>query len=106
MTIERFFEPAAIEVQRYVEGTDELGNPVKEWRHHLTIDGRIDAETSGEEERAAAAATTSTHMLFCPVVDIQEKDRVIYKGRVFNVIFVDNPMNYGRFLQVSLEEVR
>lgn len=102
--IEKYFVPGII-VERYIEGTDELGNAIKTWQPHLAIDGLIDALSGDEQSRADAPAVTATHMLFCPVVDITEKDRVKYRGKVYNVKFVDNPMNYDRFLQVSLEVI-
>lgn len=103
--IERYFVPGIV-IERYVEGEDELGNPTKSWQPHLTIDGVIDALTGDEQQVASAPAVVATHMLFCPVVDIKEKDRVKYQGKTYNVKFIDNPMNYGRFLQVSLEVIR
>lgn len=103
--IERYFVPG-IEVERYVEGTDELGNPTKQWAAHLTINGIIDALSGDEQQVAGAPAVVGTHMLFCPVVDITEKDRVKYQNQTYEVKFIDNPMNHGRFLQVSLELIR
>lgn len=92
-----------IEIERYVEGTDELGNPLKIWENHLTIKGLIDALTGDEQSKANAPAVVSSHMLFCHVVDISEKDRVKFQGKTYNITFVDNPMSFNRFLQVSLE---
>lgn len=103
--IERFFE-SGIEVKRYTESVDELGNPTKTWADHLTISGRIDAISGDEQIVAGAPSVVATHMLFCRPVDISEKDRIVYKGQEYEVKFVDNPMNYGRFLQISLEVIR
>lgn len=100
--IERYFEPGIV-VERYTEGTDELGNPTKAWSHHLDIVGRIDALLGNEQQIAGSPTVVVTHMLFCPVVDIVERDRVMYQGRTYEVKFVDNPMNYNCFLQLYLE---
>lgn len=103
--IDRFFEPGIV-VQRYTESTNDLGDSVKTWANHLTISGRIDALSGDEQIVAGAPSVVATHMLFCRPVDISEKDRIVYKGQEYEVKFVDNPMNYGRFLQISLEVIR
>jgi SPP1 family predicted phage head-tail adaptor len=100
--IERYFSPG-ITIERYTEGTDELGNPTKSWVHHLDTVGLIDAQTGNEQLAANAPTVSATHILFCPVIDITEKDRVKYRGKTYNVKFVDDPMNYGRHLEVLLE---
>jgi SPP1 family predicted phage head-tail adaptor len=100
--IERYFEPG-ITIERYVEGTNELGDPTKSWSHHLDITGRIDALTGTEQVVAGAPSVVATHMLFCPIVDVTASDRVLYMGAVYEVKFIDNPMNFNRFLQVYLE---
>ncbi len=102
MSIERFFRPGIV-IERYVETEDELGNPVKQWETHMEISGLIDALDGDEQLSADKVTLVATHMLFCPVVDITEKDRVKYRGQTYDVKFVDNPMNYDRFLQVGLE---
>lgn len=105
MSIERFFVPGII-IERYTEGTDELGNPTKSWVQHLVINGRIDALTGDEQSAANAPAVVATHMLFCHPCDITARDRVKYNGVTYQVKFVDDLMNYGRFLQVLLEVIQ
>lgn len=104
--IERWFEPG-FTVERYTETTNELGEPVKSWNPHLTTDGRLDALTGTEQQRAAAVNVVATHIWFTYAgQDIKEQDRVKYNGRTYDVKFVDDPMNMGRHLEVLLEVVR
>lgn len=95
-----------LEIWRYTEGTDELGNAVKNWALYKTITGVIDGLDGDEQQVAGAPGVVATHLLFCDPVDIMEKDQVRYNGRVFEVAWVDDPMNYGEFLQVLLREVK
>lgn len=100
--ISRYFKPG-IKTQRYIEGSDELGNPTKEWTDYLTISGVIDSVTGYESSIAGKSTVVSIPMLFCFPCDIREKDRVIYDSKVYEVTYVDDPMTFSRFLQVHLE---
>lgn len=100
--IEDYFVPG-IEVERYVEGTDELGNPIKQWQSHLSISGVIDGISGDEKNIGDALRVAATHVLICPVVDIIERDRVKFRGITYEVKWVDNPMGMNRHLEVLLE---
>lgn len=100
-----WFVPGIV-VERYVEIDDGgYAGPRKEWRKHLETRGVIDALAGLEDTEGQRVKANSTHMLFCPVIDITEQDRVKYRGRTYNVTFVDDPMNLGEFLQVEMEVV-
>lgn len=104
--IERRFVPG-FELWRYTETSDELGNPVKNWAKVADLTGIMDAVTGTEQQVANAPQVVATHMFFTRSgTDIEKRDRIRYKGKEYNVVFVDDPMNYGRFLQVSLELIR
>ena len=40
--------------------------------------------------------------LYCNVVDIQTKDRIVYNGTSYEVVNVSNPDNMGRYLIVEM----
>ncbi|SFJ83196.1 phage head closure protein [Thermoflavimicrobium dichotomicum] len=106
MSIERFFVPG-FELWRYTESSDELGNQVKVWSKVADLVGIMDAVTGTEQQVANAPQVTATHMFFTYAdTNIREKDRIRYKCKEYNILFIDDPMNYGRFLQVSLELIR
>jgi SPP1 family predicted phage head-tail adaptor len=98
---------SGFELWRYTETSDELGNPVKNWSKVADLAGIMDAVTGTEQQVANAPQVVAAHMFFTRAnAGIEERDRIRYKGKEYNVVFVDDPMNYGRFLQVSLELIR
>lgn len=106
MSIERFFVPG-FELWSYTEQSDELGNPVRVWSKVADLVGVMDAVSGTEQQVAHAPQTTATHIFFTySNVSMKTSDRIRYKGKDYNILFIDDPMNYGRFLQVSLELIR
>jgi SPP1 family predicted phage head-tail adaptor len=79
--IERRFV-SGFELWRYTETSDELGNPVKNWSKVADLAGIMDAVTGSEQQVANAPQVVATHMFFTHGdSDIQERDRIRYKGK-------------------------
>jgi SPP1 family predicted phage head-tail adaptor len=56
---------------------------------------------SGEEIIAAdKKGIQATHRIYYKVADIQEKDRVLINNKYYQITWVDNPMNMGKFLEI------
>lgn len=104
MSIETYYE-SGIVIQRKTSVSNGLGGMVDSWSTHLTIDGRIRPLSGNEKISADKNTLYVTHRLYCSILDITEKDRVLFNGVKYEVKFVANPMNFGRYLMVDLEEV-
>lgn len=102
--MQKYFK-SGIVVERYTETRDDFGGIVEAWVTHLEIEGRI-RPLSGNERLASSKETLfANYRLYCNVADIKNTDRVVYDGKTYNIKFVADPMDFGRFLQVDLEKV-
>jgi SPP1 family predicted phage head-tail adaptor len=100
----KYYEPN-IEIQRRTLTQNAFGEFVEVWGLHLTIDGRIRPLNGNERLSADKTTLFATHRLYCDVADITEVDRVVYQGKIYNIKFVSNVMNFNRHLQIDLEMV-
>jgi len=105
MSIEKFFT-TGITVQRRTITRDAAGGTIETWADHLSISGRI-RQLSGDDRLSADKDTVfATHRMYCMLADIVETDRVVFSGITYAIKFIENPMLYGRFLQIDLELVK
>lgn len=100
--IQKWFEPGIV-IQRLTQTANDMGGFVDTWTTHLTISGRIRPLNGTEKLSADKTTLFATHKLYCNVADITERDRVSFSGKVYEIKFVSNPMNFDRFLQIDLE---
>ncbi|MEK5486797.1 hypothetical protein [Lysinibacillus sp. FSL M8-0355] len=77
-----------------------------DYNKHCNVSGVIDLLSGGVNLKAMKMVEESTHILICGVDDIQIGDYVTCNGntkRVYEVTFVDNPMNRNHHLEVELK---
>ncbi len=91
-------------VEQYTETDTGFGGPTYTWTEKLTLDARL-RPLSGEERLSADKQTLhTTHKLYCDVLDITEQDRYVDPdGNIYHIVFVKNPMNMDRHLEIDLE---
>jgi len=103
--LEEYFEPIDIHVQ--VEGYDDWGSPTgTSYQYNETIQGRI-RQLSGDERYAGQSTThVSTHRMYCKPTILSYSDRIVYRGESFDIININNVLNFDRLIQVDMELIR
>ena len=102
--INRLFEPGHV-IERKTHKKNDIGGWKEEWTTHALVVGLI-RPLSGQERLSADKHTlVATHKFYCSPIDIKEGDRLIKDDRVFDVVFVKDPMSMGHHLEVDLLEV-
>lgn len=94
-----------IEIYRETE-TVVSGRPNYTYSKVDKVSGVIDLLSGGVSLKTMKMVEDSTHILICGMADIQIGDYVTCNQnnkRVYEVVFVDNPMNRNHHLEVELE---
>lgn len=91
-----------ITVERKVEVADGAYS-TETWEAKFQTVGVLDAIRGTKNARYDRVNEQSTHFLYVYPCDITDADRVKVSNRVYNVMFVNDPMKAGQFLQVELE---
>lgn len=105
MSIGRFFGQRG-EFQ-HLQKTNEGGVIVETWTTYETVRGRL-RPLSGDERTIGQRDTSeSTHRWYCRRLDedITTADRLVVDGRIYNIVFVADPMSMGRHLQIDVRLV-
>ena len=89
-------------VQSYTEVGDGLGGYEETWTTDITISGVLDLRRGDSTEVANKRTVNSTHILLTDIHPINEKQRIVYDGKVYYVDFVDNPVNVDSHLEIYL----
>lgn len=72
------------------------------WATHLTISGAIQTLSGNEVMKADKLGIKASHKLFCNVIDVTERDRILYNSKYYQITFVDRPMEVAPFLEIML----
>jgi SPP1 family predicted phage head-tail adaptor len=87
---------------------NEIGESIPKWETVHTLKGFIDL-SSGDARRTTyhAKIQESTHMFICDYVEIDssitaENSRMIINGRIYDVTYIDNPMELNKHLEIYL----
>jgi len=72
---------------------------------HLNLKCRINWKRGSEKIFFDKDTYFRDGKLFCRVVDVNTKDRVIYNGVAYNIVDVNNTDEVGRFLVLDLKLV-
>ena len=95
-----------ISIYKIVEKIDR-GVPITIPKLKMEVNGVIDLISGGKGQQAMKNVPESTHILMCRYVcDVKSGDLVICNNdtsNVYEVTFVDNPMNRFRNLEVELK---
>ncbi len=95
-----------ITLQELVTGQDEAGQPVQEWQDVATVWGAVEPLRGREYFAAAqvqAEVTTRIRIRYCR--GIRPDMRVLYDGRLFDILSVIDPEERHRELQLMAREV-
>lgn len=101
--IDKYFYP--ITVQRSYKTTDSWGNTIQSWATHLTVNGLLRQLSGNETVMSQKDTASSSHRMYCRKVDITTNDRVVQGGVYYDVIRVNNVMNFDQLLQVDLDVI-
>lgn len=86
------------------EQKNRLGQIIYDYAKSETLTGWLDM-LSGTEADRAQALQSSTHVYITKQTDIKltMSDRLSIDGQVYEVTYVDNPVNLGHHLEIYLK---
>lgn len=98
--------PQTVIIQRRTRQDDGIGGYDDVWVSFLEVKGYLDmvngTDLNGQQN---AYIEQSTHMLIIPDIpseEITDKMRVAAEGKVYDITFVDDPVNVHHHLEVYL----
>ena len=92
-------------------GKNKLGEAVLEWKNKYTQLGWLDMQSADSRRNTYnAKIEESTHIFICDfnakIYALQNQDtRMVIKGMVYDVKFIDNPMEMDKQLEIYLKKV-
>lgn len=92
-------------IKRPVETNDGGGVMVLSFSDLLTTSGRMRPLTGNEILANEALGLKTSHRFYCPVIDVNEKDRIYdsNKNKTYEIKFVKNPMEMDDHLEIDCE---
>lgn len=87
---------------------NEIGEGVKVWTDFKTVKGFLDLSSGNSNYSHKTKSEDSTHMFICDVdSDIRSLDitkcRCLINSRIYEVKFIDDPMELGDHLEITLK---
>ena len=108
MDIEKFYE-TGIEILEPVSTRNDFGEYEVAYSVKKAISGKIRPLSGNERYISGSRHQESTHRLYCSFDEYGEMDSEHKikddEGTEYNVVFVGNPMNFDKWLQVDLDVV-
>jgi len=98
-----FFE--SVEIQRFERAENEWGDLVEEWTTYKTVQGRLRQLNSKEQLVSGKDNIVSTHRLYSKDTTITHLDRVVYRDKAYEILSVNDVMNFGELQQIDLRLV-
>lgn len=97
------------EIQMYKSEKNEIGEAVKFWKMVQTLKGFLDLR-GGDSDYTSfdAKVEDSTHVFICdytPLVSgiTAENSRMLIKGKAYDIMLIDNPMELNRQYEIYLK---
>ena len=94
-------------IQVYTSSNNEIGENVQTWADAQTIKGWLDLQ-SGDSRYTTfnAKIQESTHIFIADYVELEpaitaESARMVIKGKVYDILLIDNPMEMGSGSQLE-----
>lgn len=103
MGIKRFFTQEAT-IQRVVKTSDGAGYFKDEWQILMVVKGRLDMLSGSKNIMAHTELTKYSHVFLCepfPIL-ITPKDRIVIGNSIYDLIYVDNPVNMAHHYELLL----
>lgn len=95
---------ARITIQRYTSGRDAVGGFLETWAEHKKAWARVIDLSGSEAEQGGKVDATATHRFNIRHNDVTPKDRIIWKGRIFNIVKVMDVHEKQRELNIETVE--
>lgn len=94
-------------VQRATQAASLIGSNTVTWADHLTsVRCRVQPVGGSEKFSLAKYNVRITHVIYCRVADITERDRIYFDSRYFLVRVVRNMDECDSFLTLLCEEAK
>lgn len=91
------------------ETKNELSEQVTSWKQHKTLCGFLDLSSgSTNYTNYNAKIEESTHLFICDYIEIGARDtelRAVCNGDMYDVTYIDDPMNLHEHLEIFLKKV-
>lgn len=93
------------------EGKNAIGEAVNKWEDAFTLVGWLGLQSGGSERNTFnAKIEKSTHVFLCDyhsdVYSLADSDtRMIIKGKMYDVLLIDNPDEMNEQLEIYLDKV-
>ncbi|HHD2801321.1 phage head closure protein [Clostridium perfringens] len=98
-----------IEIQREVPGRDEDNRPITELKTVLKTKAKI-LNVRGEEFELANGKglkiAKTFYIRFPKSIEITEDDKVLYKNKIYNIIYANNIEEMNVYLEIKTEYVK
>lgn len=101
--VDKYFED--IEQHRKTLTVDEWGQPAYDYALYATIKGRLRQLSGNEQYQSGKDTHVSTHRLYTRSLDFEQTDKIIYNGDEYDVVRINDVMNFNQLMQVDLELV-
>lgn len=89
--------------ERLETTVNEIGGTESAWNDKLEFTGRLRPLTGDKQLSADRQTIVATHRLYCPVLDIIPKDRIVDSaGNIYRVVGIVDTMSAGEFLTCDL----
>lgn len=97
-----------IEIQRAISGTDKENRPVPEWSTILKTKAKVLNARGDEFELANGTGikiAKTFYIRFSRNIEIKENDRILYKGKQYNIRYTNDIEEMGIYLEIKTEYI-
>lgn len=86
---------------------NNLGQPIYDYLEKSSFDGYIDFLGGEETLNQKAITAESTHVIvtFETDIELDKADRIMFGQKVYDVTYIDNPMELNDHLEIFLKQV-
>lgn len=106
INVSEFKHPITIE--RFTKGVDEDNIPINVWSKLFDSRAKI-LNVRGEEFYSAMSVNSKIDKTFYIRVhrdyEVTSKDRVVYNNKAYNILYVNNIDESGKYLEIKVERV-
>ena len=92
-------------LQVFTETTDSQGGVTTTWADSGNFRARISPITAQERMLQNKNTMTTTHRIYCDVMDVTPKDRITWGSYLFEIIGITNPSEAYHHLEIDVREI-
>ena len=96
-------------IQRKVSTKNKYGEGVLSWEDVVTLTGFLDFSSGGATYTSYnSKITEATHIFMSDYQELgvsEEKARMVINNQVYDVTYIDNPMNLNEHLEIFLKYI-